>query len=71
MRGADKKFASISDDRLRGQTRLAASFAVMIGEFFLVLFDLPIELVGQRVDRGVQIDCSGIGVDGLVGSAVQ
>src|SRR5687768_6454007 len=36
---------------------------VVIGELFLVLLDAAIELVGQRVDRGVHVHFDGVGVN--------
>ena len=36
---------------------------VMVGSLFLVLLDAAVELVGERVDGGIHILLSGIGVD--------
>jgi hypothetical protein len=44
---------------------------VMIGEFFLVLLDLAVKSIGQRIDGGVHVGGLGVGVDGLVGGAMQ
>src|SRR5947208_4707855 len=37
--------------------------AAMIGELFLMLLHLPIELVGERIDRGVHVGIDALRVD--------
>ena len=44
--------------------------AMVAGELFLVLLDLAVELVGERVDRGVHVGGLRVGVDGLAGGAM-
>ena len=37
---------------------------MVIGELFLVLLDAAVELVGERIDRGIHVLLDGVGVDG-------
>ena len=43
---------------------------MMIGKFFLVLLDLPIELVGERINGRVQIGGLRFSMNGLAGRAM-
>src|ERR1700722_5615046 len=45
------------------QSSLDPVLGVMVGGLFLVLFDAPIELVGQGVDGGIHVVFSCIAVD--------
>src|SRR6185437_11027781 len=53
--------------RTSGITRLAHDLAMMVGQLFLVPSDLAIELVGEHIDRRVEIRRGRVGVDCLVG----